>query len=939
MVLFVSAMFCPLARPIQAEDSEKVVLSSPQILSYERFLANGADNVAGGLLLLGELNCLSCHKATPEIQALVATKQAPILNHGSSRFNAGYVENLLSDPAHVKPGTTMPDLLSGKSAEERATIAGELAAFLDSIGKPVSPKAPSPQMVREGRKQYAEVGCLACHAPLDDEMAAIAQRNDEQNQFEEEEAPAKNISIPLGNLSVKYRLSGLSEFLQNPLDTRPSARMPHLNLNADEADAIASFLLKDLKVAANTRFEMFEGSWTQLPDFSELKPTQTGESFGLDINQGKKNNFALRFRAFLQIPQTEEYTLHLGSDDGSRLIIDGKRWIDNDAIHPFSMKSESGELTAGAHEIVVEYFEQGGEEQLQVEIESNSLKRQQIDGMLTFDREPVTESDAPSEPAYTEAMIASGQQHFVKLGCANCHQLKDNASTAAFTDFKSLKRAGCLAEENLEGTPNYHLSPPQRTALIAAIDRLQKGDLLAGSAEEQVHRQMLSMNCYACHQRNDFGGVDAAHEPYFAGSQPEMGDEGRLPPLLTGVGAKLRPGYLRKLLAEGANDRPYMLTRMPRFADQGRALADKLLAADKLDVEPVEEPIAERRVKTFGRQLVGEDGLSCIKCHQFGKYNASGIQAMNMATMTQRLDPEWFVEYMLDPNRFRPGTRMPGAWPGGKSFFPDMLDGDPRRQIQAIWAFLADGERAALPAGLEPSKLELVAETEPIIYRNFIEGAGSRAIGVGYPEKLNLAFDANQMRLALIWQGAFIDASRHWNGRGQGFQPPLGDNVLSLPDQSAFAKLADKDQAWPSESAKSMGIHFRGYALDHYRRPTFRYKLPGWSVEDHFVPATIVQSESQLFPLELVRTISLKQLPQDQAVADDAQPGEFYFRISQGADISDDGEGWFTINGDWRVKVESSVAPFIRESSDQRELLVPVDTTNPTQKIGVTYRW
>lgn len=63
-------------------------------------------------------------------------------------------------------------------------------------------------------------------------------------------------------------------------------------------------------------------------------------------------------------------------------------------------------------------------------------------------------------------------------------------------------------------------------------------------------------------------------------------------------------------------------------------------------------------------------------------------------------------------------------------------------------------------------------DREPIIYRNFIEGAGARAIGVGYPEKVNLAFDANSLRVAMIWQGAFIDAARHWRDRGVGYQPP-----------------------------------------------------------------------------------------------------------------------------------------------------------------------
>ena len=94
--------------------------------------------------------------------------------------------------------------------------------------------------------------------------------------------------------------------------------------------------------------------------------------------------------------------------------------------------------------------------------------------------------------------------------------------------------------------------------------------------------------------------------------------------------------------------------------------------------------------------------------------------------------------------------------------------------------------------------------TEPIIYRNFIEGAGVRAIGVGYPEEINLAFDANNMRLAMIWRGSFMDASRHWTGRGQGFEPPLGDDIITLSNQLPFLVNNDSKSGSASDSARDV---------------------------------------------------------------------------------------------------------------------------------------
>lgn len=49
--------------------------------------------------------------------------------------------------------------------------------------------------------------------------------------------------------------------------------------------------------------------------------------------------------------------------------------------------------------------------------------------------------------------------------------------------------------------------------------------------------------------------------------------------------------------------------------------------------------------------------------------------------------------------------------------------------------------------------MPLVVKDEPVMYRNFIAGAGNRAIAVGYPGNVSLAWSAEQMNLALVWRG------------------------------------------------------------------------------------------------------------------------------------------------------------------------------------------
>ncbi|MFT5127329.1 MAG: azurin [Rhodothermales bacterium] len=127
---------------------------------------------------------------------------------------------------------------------------------------------------------------------------------------------------------------------------------------------------------------------------------------------------------------------------------------------------------------------------------------------------------------------------------------------------------------------------------------------------------------------------------------------------------------------------------------------------------------------------------------------------------------------------------------------------------------------------------------EAIIYRNFIEGVSARGITVGYPEGAHLAFDASTMHLALMWQGDFMNAGRHWSGRGQGNQPPAGENVVKLPQFHQFGILADDDAVWPDAPSRAANevnksdLRFKGYRLDARRFPTFMYSLANAKIED-----------------------------------------------------------------------------------------------------------
>jgi cytochrome c2 len=881
---------------LAAVTSSPAADAPPRVIPFERFHSAGkSDLVAAGQLLLGELNCTSCHQAEPALDSQVVKKPAPILDTVGSRVRPQYLLKFLADPQATKPGTTMPSILAGFPEAERREKVEALVHFLATTGT-LSESAALRQSVNRGELLYHTIGCLACHDP---------RKEDNQQSLA--------TSINIGTPSRKYTIPGLTQFLADPLAVRPGGRMPHVVSDATEARDIAAYLCKDLDISSGLQFAAYKGDWTTLPDFSKLQPVEVGEAAEFSVEETKlKDHFALRFDGHIQIPVDGNYLFLLHSDDGSKLYIDGKVVIDNDGVHAGQQKRKQQQMKAGLHTVAVEFFEQAGGEELKVEFQGPNMPQQDLAALISA---PPPKGDKPPDEAFTidPAKAAKGREYFASLGCASCHELKLGgqriASSLTAPPLANVKGTGGCLESSRGKTPFYGLSAGQRESLAAAIGAAKSLQPLSDA--DALARNLIRFNCCACHQRGELGGVEDARNPHFQSDMPEMGDEGRLPPTLTGVGAKLQTEWLKTVLDQGSKERPYMFTRMPRFGAANVSLLvaafDKLDAAAAKPLPKIDLDDIDKRTKAVGRRLVGGQAFGCIKCHTFAGHRSSGIQAMSLTTMTKRLRPEWFHHYMQSPLTYRPGTRMPTPFPDGKTTLPSILEGSVDKQTRAMWAYLADGDQAILPVGLVTGKLELIAFDEAIIYRNFIEGAGPRAIGVGYPEKLNLAWDANSLRPAMLWHGAFIDAARHWNDRGAGFQAPLGDNILRLAEGVPLAVLADDKTAWPTAPAKEQGYQFRGYRLGEMQRPTFLYSLGELRIEEEFAPI----GQDDVFVM------------QRKLVVKGTAAGSAYFRAAAG-DIAADSDGSFKIDGRCVTRIKLASKPQLRDSSGRKELLVPL---------------
>lgn len=901
----------------QAWAAEAVLPDHAIVPGFDRFYSaeetTDAELVRGGLLLLGELNCTSCHKTDDAaVLAQISNKQAPLLGEVGARVSPEWIAKFLADPQAVKAGTTMPHQLAGLKPEERVAAVERLTHFLASqASRPFVISGPEGSAVAQGEVLFHSAGCVACHAPRRDLTDELAKS-----------------SVPLGTLEDKYSISSLTAFLNDPLQVRPAGRMPHLPLRDNQASYIAQYLLKETKAPAALNVAYYEDGVGAFPDVSKLTPKSTGTASSFDISSAaKKENFGFNFTGYIAIDKEGEYTFYTKSDDGSWVYVNDQLVVDNGGAHPPTEKSGKIKLAPGRYPIRVAFTQGGGGFEFEVQYEGPGINRGPIpSALLTSTKEPPPEQ----KKFEIDANLANeGKQLFGKLGCAACHQMGPNKEdipsvTTAPALAALMPMGGCLGKEAAAGRPAYTLLAAQTKALMAAIAAVSAGKLPGWESADRVHAKFTTLNCYACHQRGQVGGVVEDRNPFFTANDKDLGDEGRLPPALTGVGDKLQSEWLADVLTKAGAARPYMNARMPQFGAANLAKVDEDLT--KLDLQAPSVPVSKvpkNEARSAGHRLVGKTGLSCISCHMFYRHKSAGIQATDLSMMPQRLRADWFHRYMQDPQRFRPGTRMPQAWPNGKAMKKDILAGHADDQIDAIYAYLSDGKRAILPDGIVVTSMELIVGGEAVIYRNFIEGAGSRAIGVGYTEEVNLAFDANELRLALLWQGRFIDASRHWSGRGEGYQPPLGEKVVKLVAGPPLAVLESEGAAWPTAVGHEAGYQFQGYELDKLRRPTFLYRFGEVNVIDQPLPKEDGAAKS------VVRKLSFSSK---------APPNMLYQRIAGGGPIEKVDDTTFRIGGQMTVKITADAKPLLRDTNGG-ELLVPITFKDGQAKLVVEYAW
>lgn len=113
-------------------------------------------------------------------------------------------------------------------------------------------------------------------------------------------------------------------------------------------------------------YAYYEGTWSSLPNFDNLTAASSGTVTNFDISQFSANSYGVVFTGFVEVPESGQYTFFTASNDGTKLYIGDEVVVNNDGQHTVQEQSGTIGLASGKHAIRVEYFQNGGSQELTV---------------------------------------------------------------------------------------------------------------------------------------------------------------------------------------------------------------------------------------------------------------------------------------------------------------------------------------------------------------------------------------------------------------------------------------------------------------------------------------------------------------------------------------------------------------------------------------------
>ena len=185
----------------------------------------------------------------------------------------------------------------------------------------------------------------------------------------------------------QFEIIGLSPMQKIALKISRGNKILDIDITVGELELLKPSPEQNLKKGLT--YKLFKGEWSKLPEFSSLNPIKSGsvKTPSAEMAEGEiADQYALSFDGYLEIKEEGFYTFSLSSDDGSQFIIGEKLLINNDGLHSFMAIEGRIRLPKGTFPIRVTFFENSGDQKLELRYQGPGIKMQPIPEDVFFQK-------------------------------------------------------------------------------------------------------------------------------------------------------------------------------------------------------------------------------------------------------------------------------------------------------------------------------------------------------------------------------------------------------------------------------------------------------------------------------------------------------------------------------------------------------------------------
>ncbi len=585
-----------------------------------------------GRELVSRFGCFTCHAIEyPAFTDL--PRPGPALRKIAGKTNPAWAYRWIEAPRDFHPTTWMPHFfyqenIQGEANLERqkAEIASMVAYIWDKSDTPTYPDPPAGNAAR-GEELFKTIGCEGCHV-----LDSDARRDQFYPLFNRMNGPN------LVRTGSKVSAGWLYAWIRDPHVYNPDTRMPSLRLTDSEAADLTAYLMADRDQAfENLSIPAVDGEIRDGLVLEYLQETQTIE----------------QSQAAMEKMAPAERDVYLGGRTIRKYGCFGCHELDGfDDAKPIGV-----ELTEAGSK-PVHQFDFGHVHEV----------------AFRTDRLDIREAAGGAGEGGGRGEAAGDEHHAAPEG-TTVREIQHTRADWLKTKFMR-PRVWDKGKElvknygELYKMPDYGMSEREAEAVLTNVLGFTKESVRAhrkagqeprSAALAEGRKLVTWYNCQGCHLIEDKGHAISS----------AIDDVGLLPPNLAAQGARVRGDWLFEYLHDPGSVtlRPWLGVRMPTFGltdDQVNTIVGYFATREGRETFLSEPERPDTRSLEVGKQVY--EMLQCAKCHPDGPAVAgagtsSAELAPSLELARERLRHDWVPDWILDPQSWVAGTKMPANFP------------------------------------------------------------------------------------------------------------------------------------------------------------------------------------------------------------------------------------------------------------------------------------